>query len=89
MSHLDGNALAGILSELFAADVTACPCRCGGCGNVRPVAAMLVYTRAPGTVARCPGCHAEILTLTVTPHGRWLRLGDGVSLHFPLDPHAT
>jgi hypothetical protein len=29
---LDGNAVAGLLSEVFALEMTACPCQCAHCG---------------------------------------------------------
>jgi len=30
--RLDGNAIGGLLNELFGAELTAAPCVCGGCG---------------------------------------------------------
>ena len=29
---LDGNAIGGLLQELFGVELTAAPCTCGGCG---------------------------------------------------------
>jgi hypothetical protein len=49
---LDGNALGGLLQELFSADMTAAPHTCQSCGTERPVAAHRVYLGA-GTVLRC------------------------------------
>ncbi|MCU1647074.1 MAG: hypothetical protein JWN03_7349 [Nocardia sp.] len=83
-SYLDGNALAGILSEIFAADLTGCGCRCGACGVVEPLARALVYFCCPGTVARCPHCTAVVLRITTTPSGRWLDLGDHASICLPM-----
>ena len=37
--HLDGNALAGPLGEIFAVDVTAAVGRCASCGLTGPIAA--------------------------------------------------
>ena len=53
--HTDGNELAGALAELFGADVTAAPRRCGSCRQVRVVAEHPLY-RGAGHVLRCPGC---------------------------------
>ena len=39
--RLDGNAAAGILSELFIPDLTSARATCAGCGAVRPVGALL------------------------------------------------
>jgi hypothetical protein len=52
---LDGNALGGLLGELFSADMTAAPHTCQSCGTERPIAAHRVY-RGAGTVLRCPVC---------------------------------
>jgi hypothetical protein len=35
---LDGNALAGLLEELFATELTDAPRSCGSCGAIRAVA---------------------------------------------------
>ena len=82
--YVDGNALAGPLREIFAVDVTAAVGQCVSCGLVGPVAALRVYMRAPGAVARCPGCSAVILRLVRGPQGAWLDLKGAVSLQIPL-----
>ncbi|MFG1796577.1 DUF6510 family protein [Nocardia sp. NPDC049149] len=84
--HVDGNALAGTLSEVFAVDPTGCACRCGACGNVEPLARALVYLNCPGTVARCAHCAAVVLRLTATPSGYWLDFGAGAALCLPAPP---
>jgi hypothetical protein len=61
MSHLDGNAAAGVLREVFAAELTAATATCAGCGLTGPVAAVDVYESGIGTVLRCPGCDAVLL----------------------------
>ncbi|WP_054811248.1 DUF6510 family protein [Nocardia arizonensis] len=83
-NHVDGNALAGPLSEIFVGDVTVCACRCGACGAVAPIAHALVYPHGPGAVARCASCAAIVLRLTTTPSGRWFDLGEGASLCLPV-----
>lgn len=82
--HLDGNALAGPLGEVFAVDVTAAVGRCAGCGQTNAVAALRVYTHAPGLVARCPGCDTVVLRLVRTPDSAWLDLHGTVALRVPL-----
>ena len=54
MEHLDGNAAAGELSEVFALDVTTAVATCAGCGMTGPVAEAMVYEAGIGTVLRCP-----------------------------------
>lgn len=54
--HVDGNALAGVLSEVFTDDVTGAQARCSNCGRMSTLAEAMVYTDAPGLVARCKSC---------------------------------
>ena len=46
--RLDGNAAAGLLGEIFAVDLTAARCCCGGCGATEQLAAEAVYAAGPG-----------------------------------------
>jgi hypothetical protein len=61
MEHLDGNAAAGDLSEVFALDVTTAVGTCAGCGTTGPMAQAMVYEAGMGTVLRCPVCDAVLL----------------------------
>jgi len=70
--RLDGNAAAGILSEIFAPDLTAAKAKCANCGVTRPVGALLVYAHGMGTVVRCPSCNAVVLRVGRTPTQIWL-----------------
>ena len=70
--RLDGNAAAGILSELFIPDLTAARATCAGCGATTAVGALLVYAHGMGTVMRCPGCDSVVLCVTRTATALWL-----------------
>jgi phage tail tube protein FII len=70
--RVDGNAAAGILSELFVPDLTAARAKCGGCGMTGKIGALLVYAHGMGTVARCPGCDRVVLRVVRTPTHVWL-----------------
>ena len=59
--RLDGNAAAGLLTEVFATDVTAAVVRCAHCGAEGAVATVHVYAHGPGTVLRCPGCEEVVM----------------------------
>ena len=61
---LDGNAIGGLLLEIFAADMTSAVTTCAACGAVRPVAETAVYLRAPGTVVRCRSCTGVLMVIT-------------------------
>ena len=56
MDALDGNALAGLLSDVFGAELTAAATVCAHCGARSVVAECLVYVGGPGAVARCRSC---------------------------------
>jgi hypothetical protein len=87
-NYEDGNALAGPLGEIFAVDVTRASARCANCGTTGPVAALQVYSHAPGLVARCPGCAAVVMRLVRSPDAAWLDLRGTVRLRIPLPDAA-
>ncbi|MEU8797001.1 DUF6510 family protein [Spirillospora sp. NPDC048819] len=84
-THIDGNAMAGPLSEIFAVDVTAAVSRCAHCGLTGPVAGLRVYGRAPGLVARCQGCGHIVLRLVRGPGTVWLDMRGTVALSIPVE----
>jgi hypothetical protein len=48
---LDGNAVAGLLQEVFAVEMTTALGACGTCGATEPVGAVHVYvTSAPSAM---------------------------------------
>jgi Family of unknown function (DUF6510) len=61
MDALDGNAIGGLLQEIFGTEMTAAASVCGSCGTSRPVAELVVYQRAPGTVVRCRSCDSVLM----------------------------
>ena len=71
---LDGNAIGGLLREVFVGEVTVAVTTCAGCGAVREVGALHVYAHAPGTVVRCPGCDAVLLRVVRSDARIWLDL---------------
>jgi hypothetical protein len=82
-AFLDGNALAGPLSTVFAVDVTVAFLVCAGCGRRDRMAGLRVYDAGLGLVARCSGCDHVVLRYTSTPTGTWLDLRGAVTLQIP------
>lgn len=74
MTHVDGNALAGPLSDLFAFDLTTAVGRCLNCGTSGMIGDAMVYLASPGTVARCPHCDAVLATVVEADDRIWLSL---------------
>lgn len=63
MEPLDGNAIAGTLTEYFGAEMTIVSGTCHHCGASSQIAELRVYTNAPGPVARCPACGNVVIVL--------------------------
>jgi hypothetical protein len=73
-ASLDGNVLAGALSELFTTDITSATAQCVSCGTSGAIGQARVYADAPGLVARCPACGQVVLRLVRGPGRAWLDL---------------
>ena len=65
--HVDGNAVAGLLVEIFGQEMTASRGQCGGCGRIDVLANVMVYRDAPGDVLRCPACGDVGLRIATLP----------------------
>ncbi len=83
-SFLDGNAVGGVLGQVFAVDVTAAVGRCNGCGRSAVMAETRVYVDAPGTVVRCPGCESVLLRVVQSDDRTWLDLRGLAVLQLPM-----
>ena len=72
MERVDGNALAGLLAELFVPEMTTARCRCGACGRVEAIGAGHAYAHplAPGAVLRCLHCD-NVLLVAVRRERAW------------------
>jgi hypothetical protein len=69
--RLDGNAVAGLMSEVFAREVTTAVGTCDGCGSAEPMGAIHVYLAA-GTVLRCPHCEAVVMKVVTDGERVWM-----------------
>ena len=65
---LDGNAIGGLLIEVFGTEMTAVVGTCGSCGTADQVAEFAVYRPGLGTVVRCRHCD-NVLMVFVQAHG--------------------
>lgn len=83
---VDGNAIGGLLREIFTMEMTAAETTCAGCGKVHAVGRVDVYLNAPGAVVRCPAC-GQVLMRIVQGRGRyWLDLTGIRCLEFSEQP---
>ena len=70
---LDGNAVAGLLQEVFAVEMTTAVGTCGGCGTAGPVGAAHLY-RGAGIVLRCPHCGNTLAKIVKNDSRVWIDL---------------
>jgi hypothetical protein len=69
---LDGNAAAGLFSELFSFELTTGRGRCDNCGAIAEVGAVLLFANAPGAVLRCPQCESVLMRIAKDGGRYWL-----------------
>ena len=62
--HIDGNGIAGLLSEIAGAEMTAVLRTCQSCGDRAAIGEHRAY-RGAGVVLRCPSCQDVALTIGV------------------------
>ena len=68
---LDGNAVAGLLQEVFAVEMTTAIATCGSCGAADAVGATHVF-RGAGIVMRCPHCDNALVTIVEDDARVWI-----------------
>jgi len=79
---LDGNGVAGLLGEVFGAEVTAVVRACGSCGTEAPVGAHRAY-RGAGVVLRCPGCGDVAIRIAQLPDRNVVLVRGSWSIELP------
>ena len=70
--RLDGNAVAGMMAEIFTFDLTEAQSTCGGCGRTEPLGALLVYGGEMGAVLRCPTCERAEMRIAHIRERYWI-----------------
>jgi Family of unknown function (DUF6510) len=79
---LDGNAIGGLLREIFTMEMTTAETTCAGCGSVHAVGRVDVYVNAPGAVVRCPACEQVLMRIVHGPGRYWVDLSGTRCLTF-------
>lgn len=69
---LDGNAIGGMMLELFGREMTMVIATCRSCGATGPLASVDVYMKAPGVVVRCRTCQSVLMKIVRSPDRVWL-----------------
>jgi len=76
---LDGNAIGGLMLELFGSDLTGAGSTCGSCGAHEQMARLDVYTGA-GIVVRCRHCEAVMIRIVQGRGRAWIDLSGTAAL---------
>jgi hypothetical protein len=63
LEALDGNAIGGLMIEIFGAEMTTATGVCAHCGAVTVMAEAVLYLEAPGAVARCRTCDSVLMVV--------------------------
>ncbi len=80
---LDGNALAGLLHELFDVEMTIAPVECAACGSDWELGSLWAFAESPGYILRCPGCQNIVIRMAVTPAEVFLDARGAAYLRIP------
>lgn len=80
-ARVDGNAIAGMLSDIFNGDTTMLAWRCGTCGTSGPMAEAIVDIDPECAIVLCRGCTHTLFTLFRDETGVSVRLAALGSLH--------
>ncbi len=67
--HVDGNAIGGLMFEVFGREMTSVRGCCSACGAVNAMGALTVFRGGPGDVIRCPACETVVFVISSLPDG--------------------
>ena len=82
---LDGNAVAGLLQEVFAVEITTATAMCNTCGATDAVGELHVF-RGAGIVMRCPHCDNALVTIVKDDTRVWIGLQGIRTLQVTVQP---
>jgi Family of unknown function (DUF6510) len=69
--RLDGNAVGGLLGEVFGFEMTTAQVTCTQCGSLWRIGQAMVYGHEMGTIVRCSACENALIRVGRGP-GRYL-----------------
>ncbi|MDQ3923193.1 MAG: DUF6510 family protein [Actinomycetota bacterium] len=70
--RLDGNAVGGLLGEIFPFEMTTTQVTCTKCGTLSRVGQTMVYGHEMGTIVRCARCDNALIRVGRGPGRYWL-----------------
>ena len=88
-TRLDGNAAAGVLTQVFCGEPSDALVVCAGCGATSAVGALMAYGLELGAILRCQHCDTAVLRLGAAGAMMWLDLRGAVSLRVRISDSAS
>jgi hypothetical protein len=88
-TRLDGNAAAGVLTQVFCGEPSSALIVCAGCGATSAIGALMAYGLELGAILRCPQCDMAVLRLGAAGATLWLDLRGAVSLRVRISDSAS
>jgi hypothetical protein len=88
-TRLDGNAAAGVLTQVFCGEPSSALIVCAGCGATSAIGALMAYGLELGAILRCPQCDTAVLRLGAAGATLWLDLRGAVSLRVRISDSAS
>jgi hypothetical protein len=79
---LDGNAVAGLLQQVFTVEITTAVGTCDHCGASDAIGAAHVY-RGAGIVLRCARCDGALVTIVKSNSQMWMSFSGLRTLNIP------
>jgi hypothetical protein len=83
VGRLDGNVLAGPLSEIFRSDMTLASGECRNCTLAMLLADTIVEMDDAGYIVMCPGCSHVLFTVVRNDSHSWIDLQGICGLGIP------
>lgn len=83
IGRVDGNALAGPLSEIFRTDMTDASGECRHCGTLAQLADAIVEMDDAGLIVMCGHCGRTLFTVVRSEARTWIDLQGIAGLAIP------
>ncbi len=80
---LDGNAIGGLLNEIFSMEMTSSMAQCNHCGNRGELGTLLAFLHGSDAVLRCPICDSIVMRIVQSPESNFQDLRGATFLSMP------
>jgi len=71
---LDGNAIGGLLNEIFSTEMTTSLAQCNHCGVRGELGSLRAFMHGSDAVLRCPVCDSIVMRVVQSPESNYMDL---------------